>query len=236
MGYAGYLAGFKTILETVQNETFEQFLQLYFQEVSVTLDNDVEGMELSHYQEELLERFLNHNIEIDLLRVCKDGSSKIPGYVLPVVVEILEKNMKAETETEVSSRCLSFVVASWITFIEKQRVEGISLDDGEGVALFSLVKGMCVSRSREEEEGVILEEEGEDIIAVDVAKDLDVYVDVDHVDVGVFLREQRLFGQVGQNAVFVSQVQAAYNRIAEEGVLQAMQEVVGERRARCQQE
>ena len=198
LAYAGHLAGFKTIEEAAVDETFQQFLRLFFQEVSVTLDA-VEGLDQLEYQEQVLERFLNNKITDDVLRICKDGTSKITGFVMPTIVEVLEKE-------GASSQCLSFVVASWIAFIEKHFNEGISLDDGEGPALFALVEGMSAGTKTEQDQDQDRAEE---------------------VDVGVFLREQCLFGEIGQNAVFVSQVQAAHCRIAAEGVLSAMQALVG---------
>jgi mannitol-1-phosphate/altronate dehydrogenase len=130
-----------------------------------------------------------------VLRICKDGSSKIPGVVLPTVVEGLEKGT--------SSRCLSVVVASWISFIEKQKEQNVPLEDGEGPALFALVEAMS-----------------------SVLPGDDSQRGGGRHDVRVFLSEKRLFGEVGSSEVFVAQVQAAYEEIAAEGVLAAMQRLL----------
>jgi mannitol 2-dehydrogenase len=185
LGYAGFLAGFPTIDETANDETFEKYLRLYFKEVSVTLDA-VEGIELPQYQDDLVERFSNMQVKDDVLRICKDGSSKIPGFVLPTVTEALEKGE--------SSTCLSFVIASWINFIEKQKLAGAGLDDGEETALFDLVEKMSAANN----------------------------------DVRVFLGERRLFGDLCDSEVFVTQVQLWHSRIAADGVMDAMNKLLAE--------
>jgi mannitol 2-dehydrogenase len=156
LGYAGFLAGFPTIDETANDETFEKYLRLYFKEVSVTLDA-VEGIELPQYQDDLVERFSNMQVKDDVLRICKDGSSKIPGFVLPTVT-------------------------------------GAGLDDGEETALFDLVEKMSAANN----------------------------------DVRVFLGERRLFGDLCDSEVFVTQVQLWHSRIAADGVMDAMNKLLAE--------
>mgnify|MGYP003384874056 FL=1 len=139
LGYAGHLAGFKTIDETALDNTFQAYLRMYFQEVSVTLDV-VDGINLPQYQDKLLERFSNHNIKDDVLRICKDGSSKIPGFILPTIEEVL-------TTGTTPTNCLSFLVASWIAFIDHERVNGRTVDDTESSALLDLVQQVSQNKN-----------------------------------------------------------------------------------------
>ena len=136
MGYAGALAGFETIDDAASDDLLQSFLKLYFQEVSVTLD-PVKDYSLLDYQKILISRFTNHKIKDDVMRICKDGSSKIPGFILPTISEVFEKGERMHA--------LCFVVASWICFIEKQKQLGVALDDGENDTLFNLVDNMSHS-------------------------------------------------------------------------------------------
>lgn len=191
LGYAGHLAGFKTIDEAALDPTFQAYLSLYFQEVSVTLD-EVAGIDLPQYQDKLIERFSNHNIKDDVLRICKDGSSKIPGFILPTIVEVLGSDGGATSSSSSSSKCLCFLVASWIAFIEHERASagggGGVVDDPESAVLLALVQQV----SQHED------------------------------DVSLFLNERRWFGDLSDNVLFVTQVQAAYSRIRAEGVVAAI--------------
>ena len=136
LGYAGALAGFETIDDAASDDLLQSFLKLYFQEVSVTLD-PVKDYSLLDYQKILISRFTNHKIKDDVMRICKDGSSKIPGFFLPTISEVFEKGERMHA--------LCFVVASWICFIEKQKQLGFALDDGENDTLFNLVDKMSHS-------------------------------------------------------------------------------------------
>jgi mannitol 2-dehydrogenase len=48
------------------------------------------GLELESYKDTLLRRFGNRAVGDQLARLCMDGGSKIPGFLLPTVHEILK--------------------------------------------------------------------------------------------------------------------------------------------------
>merc|ERR1739844_480319 len=82
---------------------------MFYAEVVETLD-PVPGMDLQNYQNSLIERFTNPSIVDHVLRICEDGSAKIPGFVLPTLHELLGK--------ERSCMCFGFVLAGWYRFLE----------------------------------------------------------------------------------------------------------------------
>lgn len=108
IGYAGFLAGFSRIDQVASNEVFQRYLRAYFRQTSVTL-TPVAGIDLPSYHDSLVSRFANPAIEDQVLRICKDGSAKIPGFILPTLAELVKEGY--------ASHCVSFVVASWIRFL-----------------------------------------------------------------------------------------------------------------------
>jgi len=133
IGYAGFLAGLETIGEIVQNPKFEAYLRLFFQQVESTLP-PVEGVNLKDYQNKLIERFTNPAIIDQTLRICKDGSSKIPGFIIPSLQELLSENKPTHT--------FSFFLASYYVFLSQEiNQKGLqALDDTEAEYLGTLIK------------------------------------------------------------------------------------------------
>lgn len=131
LAYSGHLAGFVSVSEAATNEVFVGYLRKYFSQVQRTL-LPVEGMDFLKYQESLLSRFGNTAIEDQLLRLCKDGSAKIPGFVLEALDELLRDNQPAS--------CIAFLLASFIRFLEIMVEKNEKIDDPEAEKLMRLVK------------------------------------------------------------------------------------------------
>lgn len=133
VAYAGYLAGFETIGDIVGNAQFCAYLKRFFEQVEKTLP-DVPGVDVKAYQAKLIERFTNPAIVDQSLRICKDGSAKIPGFVMPTLRELLAQNLPTDS--------FAFFLASYFAFLsqqlESEGVEGI--DDPERHTLAELVK------------------------------------------------------------------------------------------------
>jgi mannitol 2-dehydrogenase len=130
LGYAGHLAGFACIDEVASDDTFQTYLMRFFSEVSNTLD-PVAGVDLSTYQRTLLSRFSNPAIKDQILRICKDGSAKIPGFVLPTLRELIALS-SAHT-------CVAFVIASYMAFLQACVADSALLDDPERDRLLALM-------------------------------------------------------------------------------------------------
>lgn len=133
IAYAGYLAGLETIGEIVSNAVFCDYLKKFFAQVEQTLPA-VPGVDIAAYQAKLIERFTNPAIVDQSLRICKDGSAKIPGFVMPTLRELLAKQLPTDS--------FAYLLASYYAFLSQQLntqgVEGI--DDPEREKLAALVK------------------------------------------------------------------------------------------------
>mmetsp|Transcript_10768 Transcript_10768/g.16370 ORF Transcript_10768/g.16370 Transcript_10768/m.16370 type:complete len:474 (+) Transcript_10768:52-1473(+) len=132
VGYAGHLAGFSRVDEVSSDPLFQSYLRAFFSEVEKTL-LPVEGVDIRSYQDTLVDRFANPAIEDQILRLCKDGSAKIPGFIVPTLSELCESSQP--------SKCVSAVVASYMRFltIACDSDNSTPLDDPEAEKLRSVV-------------------------------------------------------------------------------------------------
>lgn len=129
IGFAGHLAGFDCVHEVAGAPVFQSFLRKFFTETSVTL-HPVPGVDISQYQDMLIKRFSNSNVRDQVLRICKDGSAKIPGYILHTLRDLMNEQKPHTT--------LSFVLAAWMQFIEASKGDTKILDDPEAKRLLRL--------------------------------------------------------------------------------------------------
>jgi len=129
MGYLGYLCGYRYIYEIAKAKEFTPYLK-GLMDVEVTpLVPPVPGVDLTAYKASLMERFANETIKDQALRICMDGSGKMPKFVLPSITEQLERKGPI--------RRLTLCVASWIRFLNAKDEQGeeIPLQDPQAERL-----------------------------------------------------------------------------------------------------
>ncbi len=105
MAYLGLLAGFSHIHEVMADDLFREHVIDFMDEEVTPILQDVPGIDLAAYKQALVKRFSNPAIKDQVLRVCMDGSSKFPKFLLPTVREQLRRGG--------STRRLSLAIASW---------------------------------------------------------------------------------------------------------------------------
>lgn len=109
IAYPGALLGYEFIHEIARDEIMRRYLRaLWDNEVIPTLP-DVPGVDVGSYTAALLDRFSNPATGDRTERVCMDGSSKLPSFILPAIRERLRSGR--------SIRLLCFVIASWCRFL-----------------------------------------------------------------------------------------------------------------------
>ncbi len=116
MGYLGYLCGYRYIYEIAQAPEFMPYLKALMDEEVTPLIDNVPGVNLGEYKASLMERFANESIKDQALRICMDGSSKLPKFIFPSISEQLALNGPI--------RRLTLCVASWIRFLEAKDEKG----------------------------------------------------------------------------------------------------------------
>jgi mannitol 2-dehydrogenase len=119
MGYLGYLAGHRTIDSVARDPEFSAYILALMDEEVTELLDPVPGVALSEYKRTLLSRFSNKDIADQVLRICSDGSGKMPKFILPSIAEQLERGGP-------TSR-LTLCVAAWIRFLSGKDEEGSAI-------------------------------------------------------------------------------------------------------------
>ena len=146
MGYLGYLCGYRYIYEVAKSAEFQPYVKKLMDNEVTPLIGDVPGIDLADYKAMIMRRFANETLKDPVLRICMDGSSKMPKFILPSIEEQLAVNGPI--------RRLTLVVSSWIRFLSGKDEDGnaIPIDDpqaqrlkeavGEGQADLQRVLGL----------------------------------------------------------------------------------------------
>ena len=91
LGHLGRLRGWTYAHEAAQDPPLVRFVADYLREEGAPTLPPVPGIDLEHYQRQLLDRFANPAILDTLDRLCVDSSDRIPAFVLPVVRDQLRR-------------------------------------------------------------------------------------------------------------------------------------------------
>ena len=109
LSYYGLLKGYVRVDEAIRDVNIQQWLRAYMIQVAGTLA-PVQGIDVSKYQDALIERYSNTNIEDRLLRLAEDGSAKFQQTLLPALKKLLNTNG--------DFRFLASAIANWIVYLE----------------------------------------------------------------------------------------------------------------------
>ena len=119
MCYIGMLLGYQFAHEAMGDAQISKLVESMM-EIEVTpLVPVVPGVDLAEYKKTLIERFANPTIRDQLPRIGTEGSARIPKFVLPSVVEQLERGGQI--------KLLSFTVASWFRYLTGKDDQGQEL-------------------------------------------------------------------------------------------------------------
>jgi len=113
LSYPSFLSGLRRVDIALKDPLFYNYLENFLNQDSGPWLTDIPGMELGSYKKKLLERFGNEAIGDQLARLCLDGGSKIPGFLLPTI----QANLKAY------GRCprMAFLLASYNHYIHTNK-------------------------------------------------------------------------------------------------------------------
>lgn len=94
LSYPAFLAGYRKVDEAMRDELFVQYLR-DFMNIDITPYVPAPGTtDLDEYKQMLIERFGNRSVSDQISRLCFDGASKIPVYIMPN----LEKMLRDEAD------------------------------------------------------------------------------------------------------------------------------------------
>ena len=123
MGYLGFLASYAYIHEIMADDPFREYIRRLMDREVTPLLAPVPGIDLADYKATLLTRFANPAIKDQTARICLDGSSKVPKFVLPSLREALASGGP--------SALLTLALAGWFRYLrgEDERGRPYTIDD-----------------------------------------------------------------------------------------------------------
>ncbi|MGE7990410.1 mannitol dehydrogenase family protein [Pseudomonas sp. NPDC089554] len=107
--YLGFLQGYRFVHQTLADPLLRRYMRT-FMDLDVTPQlAPVPGIDLEQYKGSLTERFSNTAIADQLERVCSDGSSKFPKFIVPTANRLIADGKPLER--------VALVVAAWALYL-----------------------------------------------------------------------------------------------------------------------
>lgn len=119
LAYLGYLAGYKTIPDTVADPAFRRYAALLWDEI-IAVVPPPPGVDLRGYAADLMRRFENPAIRHRTWQIAMDGSQKLPQRLLGTIRERLAAGLPIDA--------LALAVAAWIRYVGGVDERGAAID------------------------------------------------------------------------------------------------------------
>ena len=134
MAYLGFLAGFTTVPDIMADPLFRDYIRRLMDEEVTPLLPPVPGIDLTEYKQTLMIRFANPAIKDQVTRLCLDGSSKFPKFLLP--------SLTAALATGRPHRLLGLAFAGWLRYLSGTDEQGkpFVMEDPQADALKELAR------------------------------------------------------------------------------------------------
>jgi mannitol 2-dehydrogenase len=115
LGYVGYLLNHRDTAGAMRDPLVRGYLMRLMAEIAPLLP-PVPGIDLHEYRATLLDRFSNAKVGDQLARLCGRGSTKVPAYLLPSIVEARRQGRPHEL--------LNLAVAAWVRYLRGVDLKG----------------------------------------------------------------------------------------------------------------
>lgn len=113
LSYPAFLAGYRKVDDAMHDECFTAYLR-QFMDKDITPYAPAPGnTDLDLYKRTLIERFGNRSVSDQLSRLCFDGVSKIPVYIMPNLIKMLRD--------EADLTRVTFFTAAYRHYLKYQR-------------------------------------------------------------------------------------------------------------------
>ncbi|CAF3427571.1 unnamed protein product [Rotaria socialis] len=119
MCYLGYLMGYTYIHEIMSEKNMQFFIEHLMNDEVTPVLPPVPNVDLAEYKRKIIERFSNPHMKDTVSRVCMDGASKFPKYLVPTIVEQLKRGV-------IPYFC-AMAVGSWIRYFGGKDESGQSI-------------------------------------------------------------------------------------------------------------
>lgn len=90
LSYPSLLAGYRKVDEAMRDEDIIKFVRS-FMDIDITPHVPAPaGVDLNEYKKTLIERFANRSVSDQVGRLCSDGISKFPVYIMPNLIKMID--------------------------------------------------------------------------------------------------------------------------------------------------
>ncbi|WP_099766304.1 mannitol dehydrogenase family protein [Chryseobacterium sp. 52] len=93
LSYPSFLMGYRKVDEAMEDQDIVKFVRNFMDTDITPLVPAPENTDLEEYKKTLIERFANHSVSDQVSRLCFDGISKFPVYIIPNLAKMIERNM-----------------------------------------------------------------------------------------------------------------------------------------------
>ena len=120
LAYLGYLAGYETIAETVNDPAFKTYVKRLWETEIIPTLCPPEGVDLHRYAGELMDRYSNAAIWHKTWQIAMDGSPKLPQRLLGTIADNIATGRSCEG--------LILAVAAWMRYVGGIDEQGEPID------------------------------------------------------------------------------------------------------------
>lgn len=131
LSYPSFLMGYRKVDEAMGDADVVSYVR-DFMDIDITpLVPAPEGIDLAVYKQTLIERFANHSVSDQLSRLCFDGLSKFPVYIIPNLIKMIKSGQELTRPAfliaayrhylkyRIDDKGLSYEIAEpWLTSVE----------------------------------------------------------------------------------------------------------------------
>jgi len=131
LAYSGYLAGYATIYQVMQDPNFVALTRVFMESAATTFTPPA-NFDVTAYQQQLRERFANPGLQHKTWQIAMDGSQKVPQRWLNSLRKLIENNQ--------DTQIYAFALAAWIRFVKgvDEQGEAIKISDPQAEIFASL--------------------------------------------------------------------------------------------------
>ncbi len=119
LAYTGYLGGFETIHQVMENGDYRALCQRFMQQAAATLSVPL-GFNIETYQQQLLDRFSNPGLKHRTWQIAMDGSQKVPQRWLASLRDLLAMGENIQI--------MALALAAWMRFVTGEDENGQTIE------------------------------------------------------------------------------------------------------------
>lgn len=109
LAYLAALAGYQLVDEVMEAAPFSAYLRRFLDDEAGAVLPPVGGVDVTEYKQQIVQRFSNPAIRDQVSRLCLDGSSKFPVFLMPTI--------QRQLEVDGPVRLAALALAGWCQYL-----------------------------------------------------------------------------------------------------------------------